>query len=334
MRETLLLLVLTLAGTFALDNGVALTPPKGWRSWERFRCNTDCDNDPQNCISSQLFEVMADRMIEEKFVLDYDPESSWDYIMLDDCWSDLKRDDDGKLRTSYSFGGRIQELADYMHARKIKLGLHLDLGPRTCNGYPGSKGYFEQDAQTLAEWGVDMVHLDACTANVDDLDTDFPAMSNYLNKTGRPMYISCGWPKYLLRKGIQPDYRKIAKYCNSWRVYEDVEDSWLSVTKAFDYYGNNTGHFNEIAGPGAWNDMGTVVGDYGLSYDEQRVQMALWSMMSVPLFMSTDLRKLSTQSKDLLQNYWLEDLGGYYGNRPGYRFRKVRTEILISKYSA
>lgn len=22
----------------------------GWLSWERFRCNTDCENDPDNCI--------------------------------------------------------------------------------------------------------------------------------------------------------------------------------------------------------------------------------------------------------------------------------------------
>lgn len=34
----------------ALDNGLALTPPMGWLTWERFRCNTDCTNDPENCI--------------------------------------------------------------------------------------------------------------------------------------------------------------------------------------------------------------------------------------------------------------------------------------------
>ena len=37
-------------GSTALDNGVALTPPMGWLTWERFRCNTDCKNDPDNCI--------------------------------------------------------------------------------------------------------------------------------------------------------------------------------------------------------------------------------------------------------------------------------------------
>ena len=34
----------------ALDNGLARTPPMGWLTWQRFRCNIDCDNDPENCI--------------------------------------------------------------------------------------------------------------------------------------------------------------------------------------------------------------------------------------------------------------------------------------------
>lgn len=36
--------------TNALENGLARTPPMGWLSWERFRCNTDCEGDPDNCI--------------------------------------------------------------------------------------------------------------------------------------------------------------------------------------------------------------------------------------------------------------------------------------------
>ncbi len=36
--------------TDALDNGVARTPPMGWLDWERFKCNTNCDTDPDNCI--------------------------------------------------------------------------------------------------------------------------------------------------------------------------------------------------------------------------------------------------------------------------------------------
>jgi hypothetical protein len=33
-----------------LDNGLALTPVMGWMSWERYRCITDCDSYPDECI--------------------------------------------------------------------------------------------------------------------------------------------------------------------------------------------------------------------------------------------------------------------------------------------
>ena len=42
-----------------LDNGLSLTPPMGWLSWERFRCNTDCDNDPEFCIGENLFKQVS-----------------------------------------------------------------------------------------------------------------------------------------------------------------------------------------------------------------------------------------------------------------------------------
>ena len=45
------LICLTVSDIQALDNGLALTPPMGWLSWERFRCNVDCEHDPNNCIS-------------------------------------------------------------------------------------------------------------------------------------------------------------------------------------------------------------------------------------------------------------------------------------------
>ena len=77
-------LLLCLAGrAAALDNGLARTPPMGWLAWERyvvvnhsdcsflkhsrFRCNTDCENDPHNCISERLFMQMADLLISDGY---------------------------------------------------------------------------------------------------------------------------------------------------------------------------------------------------------------------------------------------------------------------------
>ena len=59
MSNSLMILVSTVilaTVSSALDNGLALTPPMGWLAWERFRCNTDCVNDPENCIRSGTME--------------------------------------------------------------------------------------------------------------------------------------------------------------------------------------------------------------------------------------------------------------------------------------
>ena len=53
-----------------------------------------------------------------------------------------------------------------MHSKGLKLGIYEDIGTKTCAGYPGSEGHFEIDAQTFADWGVDMVKFDGCNSNI------------------------------------------------------------------------------------------------------------------------------------------------------------------------
>lgn len=50
-----------------LDNGVALTPPMGWMSWERFRCVTDCADAPNECLNEKLIMEMADALVANGF---------------------------------------------------------------------------------------------------------------------------------------------------------------------------------------------------------------------------------------------------------------------------
>lgn len=39
------------------------------------------------------------------------------------------------------------------------------MGKNTCAGYPGSLGYYETDAQTFADWDVDLLKFDGCFMN-------------------------------------------------------------------------------------------------------------------------------------------------------------------------
>lgn len=302
--------------TTGLDNGLALTPPMGWLSWERYRCNTDCQADPDNCISEKLYMTMADLLVSGGY-----KDAGYKYVNIDDCWMEKERDANGFLvadRQRFPHG--IKWLADYVHSKGLKLGIYEDFGTFTCGGYPGSKFYLEQDAETFASWGIDMVKLDGCYTDIEDMDYGYPAMSFFLNQTGRPMLYSCSWPAYIVFSGHIPDYKKIATYCNIWRNYADIQDSWDSVKGIIKFYGDDAGNFSEIAGPGNFNDPDMIiVGNYGLSYDEQRVQMALWSIMAAPLLLSIDLRNVKPESKALLLNDNLirvnQDHYGYQGKR-------------------
>ncbi|KAH3839736.1 alpha-N-acetylgalactosaminidase-like isoform X2 [Dreissena polymorpha] len=297
--KLLLLLVALAQLAFALDNGLALTPPMGWLSWQRYRCNIDCFNDPDNCISEKLYMRMAQLLVSEGY-----SKLGYTYVNIDDCWMEMERDPNGTLvadRKRFPHG--IKWLADYVHSLGLKLGIYEDFGTFTCGGYPGSMFYLQKDAETFASWGIDMVKLDGCYADISDMDFGYPAMSFFLNQTGRPMLYSCSWPAYVVFNGQVPDYKKIASYCNIWRNYADIQDSWDSVKDIIQFYGNDTGSFSLVAGPGNFNDPDMIiVGDYGLSYDQQQVQMAMWAIMAAPLLMSIDLGNVKPETKRLLQN--------------------------------
>jgi hypothetical protein len=50
-----------------------------------------------------------------------------------------------------------------MHDRGLKLGIYGDMGTHTCGGYPGTNlDQIETDAQTFADWGVDLLKFDGC----------------------------------------------------------------------------------------------------------------------------------------------------------------------------
>lgn len=301
----------------ALNNGLALTPPMGWLVWERFACNTNCDADPDNCISEQLFMQMADHLAADGF-----KDLGYSFINIDDCWMARERDSSGRLQPDPErFPHGIKYLADYIHSKGLKLGIYADLGTTTCAGYPGTLGHIQVDAQTFADWGVDMLKLDGCRATQADYETGYPNMSRALNSTGRPIVFSCSWPAYI----SNPNYTEIAEFCNLWRNYNDIRDSWQSVLDIILHYAQIQDKIQPFAGPGHWNDPDMlVIGDFGLSVDEQRAQMALWAIFAAPLLMSNDLRKLPAEAKAILQN---KEVIAVNQDKLGIQGRRISTSL-------
>jgi alpha-galactosidase len=268
---------------------VAATPPMGWNDWYTFFCN----------INEQLIKQTADAMVSSGM-----RDAGYDYINLDDCWLDHSRDANGNLQADPSkFPDGMKALADYVHARGLKLGIYEDVGTHTCAGYPGSYGHVQQDADTFASWGIDFVKVDWCSVPFGD----FPGMSqqdvakklyteysNALKATGRPMVFSiCEW-----NPALEP-WKWAPAISNMWRTNNDYGATWRQILGNLD----REDGLAQYASPGHWNDPDILmVGHAGLNDTEYRAQFSAWSMLAAPLQAGNDLRSMSPAVKATLTN--------------------------------
>ena len=296
MYVRMLLLMLAFSSVNALDNGVGRTPPMGWLQWERFRCIIDCKTYPDDCISEKLFMTMANHLHDDGYL-----KAGYNYINIDDCWSEHARDKDGNLVADRKrFPSGIANLANYVHSRGLKMGIYTDFGTHTCGGYPGSIFYMQKDTEIFAKWGIDSIKVDGCYSSNNLMPEGYAAFGWHMNQTNREMLYSCSWPAYLAK---DKPYKMIAYHCNIWRNYADIQDNWDSVMGIVNYQGDHQDEMIPYVAPGAFNDPDMlIIGNFALSEDESKTQMALWSIMAAPLLMSNDLRKIVQWQKDILLN--------------------------------
>lgn len=102
---------------------------------------------------------------------------------------------------------------------------------------------------------------------------------------------------------LQPDYEALKKHCNLWRNWGDIQDSYQSMHAVTDYYSKNQDRVQPHAGPGHWNDPDMLlIGNYGLSIDQSKTQMAIWAILAAPLLMSADLKNIRPEFREILNN--------------------------------
>jgi alpha-galactosidase len=224
------------------------------------------------------------------------------------------RDASGNITSNKKFPD-MKGLADYVHSKGLKLGIYSSPGPKTCAGYEGSYGHEEQDAKTWAAWGIDYLKYDWCSAGRiykdEDMQAVYQIMGDALRKTGRPMvYSLCQYGKADVWKW-GPEVSG-----NLWRTTGDISDHWDSMTKiGFDQY-----KIAEWAGPGHWNDPDMLeIGNGGMTNDEYKVHMSLWSLLSAPLLAGNDLRTATKEILAILTNPEVikidQDPAGHQGTR-------------------
>ena len=294
----------TAAAAFATADSESLsplrrTPVMGFNTWNAFGCD----------ISEELILTIAAAMTQSGL-----QEVGYTYIGIDDCWQADERAPDGSLQAHpLRFPRGIKLLADELHAACLHLGIYSDYGLRTCAGYPGSYGHYEQDAATFAAWGVDLLKFDRCAPTVEQ--DRHPAryyrqMGAALRATGRPIiYSLCNWGRVDADEG--PTWKWAPQFAQQWRTTTDI----------FPWYGRVYAILQEnaalapFARPGASNDPDMLeVGVNGsvlnvpafpraaLSEAESSLHFSMWAMLAAPLLIGADVRSAPRWVFDILGN--------------------------------
>ena len=129
-------------------------------------------------------------------------------------------------------------------------------------------------------------------------------MGAALEATGRPIVYSCSWPAYIgSNESEKPFSTFILDGCNLWRNWDDIQCDWGSLSSIIDHWGDWGSVLAPWAGPGHWHDADMLlIGNGCISEDEERTQMAIWSIIASPLIQGNDPRNVSAASRAILVN--------------------------------
>jgi alpha-galactosidase len=331
MKRALLLAALCLASTaFAQKfEGLALTPPMGWNSWNTFASNID----------ENLIKGTADTMIENGM-----RDAGYVYIVVDDCWEAKERDAAGNIVADpQKFPSGMKALGDYLHSKGFKFGIHNCAGTRTCADFPGGRGHEYQDALKYAAWGVDYLKYDWCNHGTADARETYKTMRDALHAAGRPIVFSlCEWGQnkpwewaadmgHLWRTtgDIMAGYDSKQRWEQGWKVILDLQ---YSLVQPADGQNNGIGQY---AGPGHWNDPDMLeVGNQGLTLAESRAHFSLWCILAAPLIAGNDVRHMSKEAHDILTDKEVIAIDQDSLGKQGWRFRaETGREIWVRELS-
>ncbi len=269
-------------------NGLALTPPMGWNSWNHFACN----------VNEQVIRDTANAMVRSGM-----RDAGYQYVVIDDCWHG-PRDANGFITADpQKFPSGIMALSDYVHSLGLKFGIYSDAGRLTCGGRPGSQGHEYQDAETYARWGVDYLKYDWCNTGDRNAQEAYALMADALRHSGRDIVFSmCEW-------GTAKPWLWAKNIGNLWRTTGDISDDFATKKKGHDWE-----HpvlmlvdLNEplwpFAGPGHWNDADMLeVGNGGMTTAEYRSHFSLWAMLASPLMAGNDVAHMDEATRSILLN--------------------------------
>jgi alpha-galactosidase len=317
----------------------ASKPPLGWNSWDIFGTT----------VTEQQVKEQADSMAVNLLP------SGYNYLTVDIQWyepeskghsydpnSALTMDEYGRLTPglkkfpSAANGKGFKPLADYLHSKGLRFGIHIMRGiPRqavekntpvfgtnvkardialknsTCPWNPDMYGvdatqpegqaYYNSIIEMYADWGVDYLKVDDISRPYDKVQmSEIEAIRKAIDKTGRPIVLS-------LSPGATPITagEHVMNHANMWRITDDFWDKWGLLQAMFErldvwtpYRGQ--GHFPDA-------DMLPIgIVEFNrptyFTKNEQYTLMSLWAIGRSPLIFGGDMTKLDDFTKEMLTN--------------------------------
>ena len=177
-------------------------------------------------------------------------------------------------------GAGFKPLADYVHSKGLKFGIHIMRGIPTAGGAakhpilgttpvpptlpmtstcpwnpdmygvdmskPGAQEYYDSLFELYASWGVDFVKVDDIARPYDDVQkAEIEAIRKAIDKCGRPMVLS-------LSPGDTPIERggHVMQHANMWRISDDFWDHWQPLYGMF----GRLEKWTKYRAEGAWPD--------------------------------------------------------------------------------
>jgi alpha-galactosidase len=356
------------------DTAPAPIPPMGWNSWDSYGTT----------VREEQVKANADWMAEHL------AKYGWKYIVVDIQWYEpnaqghdyqpgapLTIDEYGRLLPavnrfpSSANGAGFKPLADYVHSKGLKFGIHIMRGvPRQAveknlpikgtsyhaadiadkdNGCrwnpdmwgvdtakPGSQAYYDSIADLYASWGVDFIKADDMGSHLYQ-PAEMKALSLAIRKTGRPMVLS-------ISPGPAPisEAEFFEKYAQMWRISDDFWDDWKLLRQQFDF----TRDWAELVGKNdSWPDADMlplgklrVTSKEGggsptkFTPDEQQTVMTLWSIFRSPLIFGGDLPSTDSATQALITNQEVLDLDQHsHGGHQALERGNIRVWVADSE---
>ncbi|MCQ2266499.1 MAG: glycoside hydrolase N-terminal domain-containing protein [Bacteroidaceae bacterium] len=279
----------------------AATPGMVWVSW----------NWLQDKITAANLTDMAKGLVDKGLV-----KAGYNTMVIDDAWG-TKTGVASLTWNSSKFPQGMPDFVKSINDLGVKVGIYSDAATYTCGGYQnGSIGYEEQHAQMFDEWGIDFLKYDFCGGS--NAPVSYKKMGDAIAKvnakrqaSGNPdpfVFNACEW-------GTNQPWTWGAEAGTSmWRATQDAREEWCGthgrpaelaradevralcrragVTR-FDDLDMMTIGLHGLGGPS--NNTSTHMSNggkiTGLTDEQARSQMSIWSMMASPLSLSCDVRQ-------------------------------------------